>query len=166
MCPRNVSDTTQTSYTFILFLVEFQFYEGHRFLTFWVMTCGKLRRLILTRHGSSAQSRLFGKLGFISQAESVPLLSPVLGFCGWFLEEVISNIAWEGSQLEHRAPRVFSSSTGAICTKIGQCHVWPGTGQGGPPVTLPTRGTQNMSHENTSSLRWFGLNRTSLTKVL
>ena len=31
MCPRNVSDTTQTSYTSILFLVEFQFYEGHRF---------------------------------------------------------------------------------------------------------------------------------------
>ena len=145
MCPRNVSDTTQTSYTSILlFLAEFQFCEGQRFLTFWVMTCGKLRRLILTRHGSSAQSRLFGKLGFISQAESAPLLSPVLGFCGWFLEEVISNIAWEGSQLEHRAPRVFSSSTGAICTKIGQCHVWPGTGQGGPPVTLPTRGTQNI----------------------
>ena len=149
MCPRNVSDTTQTSYIQVhplLFLAEFQFYEGQRFLTFWVRTCGMLRRLILTRQGSSA--RLFGKLGFIFSESAVP------GFRIFWL------ISWGGGHLQdcvrriqaqaHRAPRLFSSSTGAICTKIGQCHVWPGgAGQGGPTVTPATTGGLRKHHDVT-----------------
>ena len=139
---------TQTS--ILLFLAVFQFYEGQRFLTFWVRTCGKLRRLILTRQGSSAQP----VSSFWQIRVHLPVCFAVPGFRIFWL------ISWGGGHLQdcvrriqaqaHRAPRLFSSSTGAICTKIGQCHVWPGgAGQGGPTVTPATTGGFRKHHNVT-----------------
>ena len=102
----------------LLFLAEFQFYEGQRFLTFWVRTCGKLRRLILTRQGSSTpDSRLFGKLGFISACSAVP------GFSIFWL------ISWGGGHLQHCVRRIQAQAQSTETLLIfyrGNLHKnWP-----------------------------------------
>ena len=113
-------------------------------MTFWVRTCGKLRRLILTRQGSSTpDSRLFGKLGFISACSAVP------GFSIFWL------ISWGGGHLQHCVRRIQAQAQSTETLLIfyrGNLHKnWPvsclarRTGQGGPPVTPGTRGTQKTS---------------------